>query len=112
MTFVKLEDAVKAVTPREDEAWSRDATQAFDHAVKALRSLPTDDGWEDIATAPVDESILCAVQVAHNKTGASWWEMHVISIDSETGEISSDNDAGWAAGDYTHWRPLPAPPSE
>jgi len=67
--------------------------------------------WQPIETAPVDESILCAVNVEHAKTGASWWEMHVIQIDSETGEIHSDNDAGWAAGDYSHWMPLPDAPN-
>ena len=66
----------------------------------------------DMSAAPRDESILAAVKVAHNKTGASWWEMHTIQIDSETGEIHHDTDAGWAAGDYSHWMPLPTPPQE
>lgn len=67
--------------------------------------------WQPIETAPADEYILCAANVTHNKTGKSWWEMHTISIDSETGEITADTDAGWAVEDYTHWMPLPPPPS-
>ena len=65
----------------------------------------------DMSAAPRDESILAAVKVVHSKTGASWWEMHVIQIDSETDEIHHDTDAGWAAGDYSHWQPI-TPPQE
>lgn len=52
--LIKLDDAIAAVTPREDEAWSRDAMQAFEHALAALRALPVSDGWEDMATDKLD----------------------------------------------------------
>lgn len=67
-------------------------------------------GWQLIETAPVDEPFLAALEVRNNKTGNQWWEQHVVLIDSETGELSSDTEAGWSAGDYTHWMPLPEPP--
>lgn len=43
MTFVKLEDAVKAV---EDLIWPNGNVFGR-HAIEALRSLPTDDGVTD-----------------------------------------------------------------
>ena len=66
--------------------------------------------WQPIETAPADEPFLATLQVRNRNTGQQWWEMHVIWIDSETGEVSSDTDAGWSAGDYTHWMPLPPAP--
>jgi hypothetical protein len=77
-------------------------------------SAPADNsqqGWQPIETAPTDEPFLAAVEVVNNKTGRRYWEQHVIWIDSETGDVSHDTDAGWSAGDYTHWQPLPAPPA-
>ena len=79
-------------------------------ALAAARPIIMADQWQDIETAPRGERILVALEVRNNKTGQTWWEMHAIYFDDETGEICSDNDAGWAAGDYTHWQPLPAPP--
>ena len=68
--------------------------------------------WMPIESAPVDERILATLMVRHRKTDQCWWETNVIFIDSDTGEISSDTDAGWSAGDYTHWMPLPPPPAQ
>jgi hypothetical protein len=67
--------------------------------------------WQPIETAPLDEPFLGAVEVVNNKTGRRYWERHVIWIDSDTGNVAHDTDAGWSAGDYTHWMPLPPPPS-
>jgi hypothetical protein len=66
--------------------------------------------WQPIETAPRDETILAALVVINNKTGRRWWEMHCISIESDTGEVNVETDSGWSAGDYTHWMPLPTPP--
>ena len=58
MTYVKLEDAVKVVEAERvavDSKYEADLAYnlALSHAAEALRSLPTDDGWEDIATEPI-----------------------------------------------------------
>ena len=66
--------------------------------------------WQPIETAPQDESILAALLVRNRRTRHEWWEMHLVVIDSDTAEISAETDAGWSAGDYTHWMPLPSPP--
>lgn len=79
-------------------------------ALAAARAAHFENQWQPIETAPADENILAAVKVINNKTGESWWEQHTIVIDSETGEIGPDNDAGWGLSEYTHWQPLPAPP--
>ena len=84
--------------------------KAADQLQRYREALKAHD-WQPIESAPRDEPFLAALEVHHNKTGQSWWEMHTIWIDSETGEINSDNDAGWSAGDYTHWMPLPDPPA-
>lgn len=66
--------------------------------------------WMPIESAPHDEPILAAIKVNH-KNGHSWWERHIIVIDSETGTISDmDFHHGWEAEDYECWQPLPAAP--
>ena len=79
----------------------------IDRYENTLRSL--DDGWQPIESVPLDEEILAAIEV-HNTLEKKWWEIHIICIDSETGEITRDCYNGWDAGDYSHWMPLPAPP--
>lgn len=79
---------------------------AFDEAgVQCLR-------WELMDSAPLDESILAACKVRDNETSQSWWEMHSVCVHSETGEITSETDAGWSIDDYSHFMPLPPPPKE
>jgi hypothetical protein len=66
--------------------------------------------WLPIESAPKDDQILAAIKV-RNKIGKTWWEHHIIVIDSETGTISDmDFHHGWEADDYSHWRPLPTAP--
>lgn len=100
---IRLSDAIKVV--QDNLAFSVKAD-----IIKALSALPAVEGWLPIESAPVDKNILACVKVINNKTGDEWWDMHTILIDSETGEIQADNDAGWAVEDYSHWQPLPAPP--
>ena len=74
----------------------------------------TVDGWRPIEEAPppIGEPFLAALEVRNNKTGYSFWERHVIWIDDETGNIASECEAGWTlVDDYTHWQPLPEPPT-
>lgn len=74
---------------------------------------PTPVAWMPIESAPKDEPILAAIKVQNNKTGASWWERHIIVIDSETGKISDmDYHHGWEADDYEGWQPLPSAPGD
>lgn len=66
--------------------------------------------WMPISSAPKDEEILAAIQVRH-KDGRTWWERHVIVIDSETSTICDmDFHHGWEAFDYEVWQPLPPTP--
>ena len=83
------------------------AVQAFArHRQQAERG----EAWRPIEEAPRDEPILAALKV-HHRNGDTWWERHVIVIDSETGTISDmDYHHGWEADDYQFWQPLPTPP--
>lgn len=74
---------------------------------------PTPVAWMPIESAPMDELILAAIKVHNNRTGASWWERHIIVIDSETGTISDmDYYHGWEADDYEGWQHLPPAPGD
>lgn len=70
------------------------------------------DWWRLVDSALLDEPILAACKVRNNKTGQSWWEMHSVCVHSETGEITSETDAGWSIDDYSHFMSLPSPPKE
>ena len=77
----------------------------------ATRTDATPVAWMPIDSAPMDEQILAAIKVNH-KNGQSWWERHIIVIDSETGTIiDMDFHHGWEAEDYECWQPLPAAPN-
>lgn len=65
--------------------------------------------WWPIETAPVDQDFLAAIKV-NDAAGHSWWEIHCIWRDDETGDVHADCSRGWALADYSHWMPLPAPP--
>ena len=73
----------------------------------------TDLVWRPIESAPRDgTTFLAAVEVMSNKTGAAWWELHLVACDDETGNIHHDYDQGWSLDAYTHWMPLPGPPTD
>ncbi len=134
--------AINATMPKENEAkWC----QALQYAGAMLekqqadlaslrkqledaRSLPTDDGWEDIATAPRDGT---AVLVYFSKLQWHDMEGNTVSFGElrdhvERFETGWFQDGRWfesgTAHDMfecwlepeqepTHWRPLPAPPA-
>ena len=82
----------------------------FERDILATRTDATPVAWMPIDSAPMDEQILAAIKVNH-KNGQSWWERHIIVIDSETGTISDmDFHHGWEVQEYTFWQPLPAAP--
>lgn len=85
--------------------------QAFAKFEQSIRQqAERGEAWRPIETAPRDEPILAALKV-HHRDGDTWWERHVIVIDSETGTISDmDYHHGWEADDYQFWQPLPTPP--
>lgn len=76
----------------------------------ATRTDVTPVAWMPMESAPKDEQILATIKVLH-KNGQTWWERHIIVIDSETGMITDmDFHHGWEAEDYEFWQPLPAAP--
>lgn len=117
----------------------QDCTCGLD-ALQALRSLPTDDGWEDIATLPEDLPIGTNALfwgVAH--VSGSWLEDEqryqrwiterkifkwaYVGRDHGRGPNGSANLENWYEPsnngacrvdklEATKWRPLPAPPSD
>lgn len=90
----------------QQRRWDRTATlflQAF-----------SDNGWQDISTAPQDGTpFLATTRVFNHLSGRfSHHDTHVIYCDDETGEIHDDCELGWRLEDYEHWMPLPPPPAE
>lgn len=54
-------------------------------------------------------TFLAAISYRKASTGdQDHWQIDSISLDDETGEIQQDT--GWTLDDYTHWRPMVAPP--
>ena len=97
MTYIKLKDAVKVV--QDNLAFSVKA-----HIIAALRSLPTDDGWEDIATHDGWQAALV------------WYECETSGYRATT-IADKEHDGRWFSDEVGYinakgWRPLPAPPSE
>lgn len=91
-----------------DEGFLVQAFHEFEQSIR--QQAERGEAWRPIETAPLDEPILAAIKV-HHRNGDTWWERHVIVIDSETGTISDmDYHHGWEADDYEAWQPLPTPP--
>ena len=87
------------------------------HADSVIAALTTaglhvtrEGGWQPIATAPTDGPFIAAIHVSVRGV-PTYWQMDIVSIDDETGELGRDYDFGWSLSDYTHWMPQPAPPS-
>jgi len=91
----KLAEALTALVPLADAV--------LDHADAHCR-------WFDISTAPKDEGVAFLVSTEVRNSNAVWQEVHVVHLD-EDGEIHTDCHQGWSLNDYTHWAPLPPPPS-
>ncbi|WP_333571353.1 hypothetical protein [Sphingomonas sp.] len=66
--------------------------------------------WQPIEQAPTDGSPFIAAIEVHNLSGQRWWEMHMVWIDDETGDIHQDAECGWSLSDYSHFHPAPEPP--
>lgn len=110
MTFVKLEDVLAIVEKNaEGMSWSENPHESgagFEllKRAQALRSLPTDDGWEDIATASKDEMILGH---ADGMVRLVMWQ------GGRWVQVGATIEPGWF--EPTEWKPLgplPAPPSD
>jgi len=79
------------------------ADAVLDHADQHCR-------WFDISTAPKDEGLSFLASIEIRNPSTIWREVHVVHL-NEDGEIHTDCHQGWSLGDYTHWAPLPPPPS-
>lgn len=108
MTYIKLEDAVKALEELYDDGTSIDGSINCDDAIKALRSLPTDDGWEDIAKDRADwllDAIATATQDRRFLRGEP-------EYDEDVGEVILLNaEKAIRIAIQRALGPLPAPPA-
>lgn len=69
--------------------------------------------WQPIETAPKDGLHVRGLWVHCGYTGESlYWraDCGLVSDDGDFVCVSGD-DFGWCASDYSHWMPLPEPPS-
>lgn len=119
MTYVKLQDAVKAV----EALWNNDPNdtdyvEGLQDSIKALRSLPTDDGWGDIATAPRDGSEILLYTDTSKSDAETKSYVESICEGEHVKRVQigywCDLQAKWEKpiiGDPLFWRPLPAPPA-
>lgn len=108
MTFIKLEDVERAVGPIIARiAAINDNAGAYARSIpQALRSLPTDDGWEDIATYEGPENEYIQVWCECEDSGMRWTTAaHRLG----NGQWFNDLEGYIPVKGY---RPLPAPPSE
>jgi hypothetical protein len=65
--------------------------------------------WRLMETRPEDvDCFLAAVEVRNQRTGEDYWDIHLVTLDDETGEINEDT--GWTLDDYTWWALRPLPP--
>ena len=66
--------------------------------------------WFDISTAPKEEGVSFLVTTQVKNSHRSWTETHVVHL-NEDGQIHPECHQGWNLESYSHWRPLPPPPS-
>lgn|GEM_PF-2881694 len=66
--------------------------------------------WFDISTAPKEEGVSFLVTTQVKNSHRSWTETHVVHL-NEDGQIHPECHQGWNLESYSHWRPIPPPPS-
>jgi len=86
------------------------AIARLDAAERERDELRAAQGWRAIDSAPDDELFIAAIEV-NTVNGPVYWQMDIVYIDDETGDIALDCEAGWRLQDYSHWQPLPSPPT-
>ena len=118
MTLIKLDDAIADILAAAYEGSQGEAIVGVGDAIAALRALPTvSDGWEDMSSAPeTGETILVY------RPDAGVFTAHYVEEDAHLSSAMNppEGDFFWftTGGEDltddmpTHWRPLPAPPSE
>ena len=76
---------------------------------EALNWADANARWFDISTAPKEIGVefLASIEIGNRVT--AWKETHILCLDEDG--IDPDYHKGWCLVDYTHWRPLPPPPS-
>ena len=112
MTYVKLEDVAAKLEALHDDGASIDGMIHRGELREALRSLPTDDGWEDIATAPRDGTRVLVTWKQDNVVGIVWCNTDSSYPNWTDGGFDSCGTPNQFDDDwFTGWRPLPAPPA-
>jgi hypothetical protein len=92
-----MDGAVKAI-----ENLVKLADAVLDHADQHCR-------WFDISTAPKEIGVEFLASIEIGSSVSTWKETHILCLDEDG--IDSDHHQGWDLDDYTHWRPLPPPPT-
>lgn len=79
------------------------ATDMVRHMIEGLPALPPQgDGWQDIASAPRDRTVIWLGSATEQRRELGWWG----------GVQWNSQPLGTRIQfDVTHWRPLPAPPA-
>jgi hypothetical protein len=90
----KLAEALTALVPLADAV--------LDHADKHCR-------WFDISTAPKEIGVEFLASIEIGSAVSAWKETHILCLDEDG--IDSDHHQGWCLDDYSHWAPLPPPPT-
>lgn len=62
------------------------------------------------SSVPKDGSWFLAAVAVYSCGKFIDWDVHVISVDDETGDVHPDAYQGWNLSDYTLWQPIIYPP--
>ena len=119
--YVKLDDVLAIVEKNaEGMSWSenpRESGAGFElmKRAEALRALPVSDGWEDIATAPRDGTVVWVYGTISGDWGYTPDRKDMAKAVYHSNRwcfaqpMGRHDPSTWQP---THWRPLPAPPSD
>jgi hypothetical protein len=91
-----------------DSATTFDPEEQFDRDIDERMKGMSKEEWQTIETAPKDKPFL-----VYQPGGQENWEigMDLVWFEPSLEAYTMDGNMGMSLEDYTHWRPLPAPPT-
>lgn len=87
----------------------------LDAALSALDEVMKEVGWQDINTAPKDETVVILLETYPRKNSASAYHVSTARfVENRWYEVNTSADDGHVGlcDHATHWQPLPQPPAE